>query len=118
MSEPSATTSANPPLHRIRIVLVGTQHPGNIGSAARALKTMGLSRLVLVAPSRFPHGEADALAAGADDILAAAEIHESLGDAVAGNAQVQATSPSRHANRTPRISRKFSVPLRARQRRA
>src|SRR3546814_11349515 len=47
---------------RIRIVLVGTQHPGNIGSAARALKTMGLDRLVLVAPQRFPHADAIAMA--------------------------------------------------------
>ena len=47
----------------LRIVLVGTQHPGNIGSAARAMKTMGLTRLVLVAPQRFPHPEAVALAA-------------------------------------------------------
>ena len=70
-------------LSRIRIVLVGTQHPGNIGSAARALKTMGLSRLALVAPERFPHVEAFALAAGADDVLAAATIHASLADAIA-----------------------------------
>lgn len=70
-------------LDRIRIVLVGTQHPGNIGSAARALKTMGLSRLVLVVPERFPHPEADALAAGADDVLACAQLHASLAEAVA-----------------------------------
>ena len=70
-------------LSRIRVVLVGTQHPGNIGSAARALKTMGLSRLVLVAPERFPHAEADALAAGADDVLAAATLHGTLAEAVA-----------------------------------
>jgi len=68
---------------RIRIVLVGTQHPGNIGSAARALKTMGLSRLVLVAPERFPHIEAHALAAGADDVLAAAPVLATLSEAVA-----------------------------------
>jgi tRNA (cytidine32/uridine32-2'-O)-methyltransferase len=68
---------------RIRIVLVGTQHPGNIGSAARAMKTMGLSRLLLVAPERYPHREADALAAGADDVLAAAGIHATLAEAVA-----------------------------------
>lgn len=68
---------------RIRIVLVGTQHPGNIGSAARAIKTMGLSRLVLVQPERFPHSEADALAAGADDVLARAHVTASLADAVA-----------------------------------
>jgi tRNA (cytidine32/uridine32-2'-O)-methyltransferase len=69
--------------NRIRIVLVGTQHPGNIGSAARALKTMGLSRLVLVAPERFPDIEAHALAAGADDVLAAAPVLGTLAEAVA-----------------------------------
>ena len=68
---------------RIRIVLVGTQHPGNIGSAARALKTMGLSQLVLVAPQRFPHADAEALAAGAADVLAGASLHANLADAVA-----------------------------------
>ncbi|WP_460734949.1 RNA methyltransferase [Lysobacter tyrosinilyticus] len=68
---------------RIRIVLVGTQHPGNIGSAARAMKTMGLSRLVLVAPERVPDADSYALAAGADDVLAAAVTHETLAEAVA-----------------------------------
>ena len=67
----------------LRIVLVGTQHPGNIGSAARAMKTMGLSRLMLVAPERFPDREAYALAAGANDVLDVAEIHPSLASAVA-----------------------------------
>ena len=69
--------------NHIRIVLVGTQHPGNIGSAARALKTMGLSRLVLVAPERYPDIEAHALAAGADDVLAAAPVLATLAEAVA-----------------------------------
>ncbi|WP_158985140.1 RNA methyltransferase [Lysobacter panacisoli] len=68
---------------RIRIVLVGTQHPGNMGSAARALKTMGLSRLVLVAPEKAPNAESDALAAGADDVLAQAATFDTLADAVA-----------------------------------
>ena len=68
---------------RIRIVLVGTQHPGNIGSAARAMRTMGLRRLVLVAPERFPHPEAAALAAGAGDVLDAATCFDTLADAVA-----------------------------------
>ena len=70
-------------VEHVRIVLVGTQHPGNIGAAARAMKTMGLRRLVLVAPSRFPHADAEAMAAGADDVLAAAERRETLADAVA-----------------------------------
>ena len=48
----------------LRIVLVGTQHPGNIGSAARAMKTMGLSRLVLVAPEKAPDRDTQAMAAG------------------------------------------------------
>jgi tRNA (cytidine32/uridine32-2'-O)-methyltransferase len=67
----------------VRVVLVGTQHPGNIGSAARAMKTMGLRRLVLVAPERYPHVEADMLAAGADDVLAAAQCFDTLAEAVA-----------------------------------
>ena len=71
------------PAGRIRIVLVGTQHPGNIGSAARALKTMGLQRLVLVAPQRYPHNEADMMAAGAEDVLAAALVCGTLAEAVA-----------------------------------
>ena len=49
----------------IRIVLVGTSHPGNIGAAARAMKTMGLDQLYLVAPGRFPATEATVMAAGA-----------------------------------------------------
>ena len=68
----------------IRIVLVGTSHPGNIGSAARAMKTMGLSNLVLVSPSRFPDPEALALAAGADDVLAGARVVATLDEALEG----------------------------------
>src|SRR5690606_17895008 len=68
---------------RIRIVLVGTQHPGNIGSAARALKTMGLGRLVLVAPVRPLGAESFALAAGATDVLDAALTYDTLAEAVA-----------------------------------
>jgi|SRR5690606_14110219 len=71
------------PADRIRIVLVGTQHPGNIGSAARAIKTMGLDRLVLVAPQRYPHADAVAMAAGADDVLESARTVDSLAEAVA-----------------------------------
>ncbi len=78
---PSASLSL--PSERLRIVLVGTQHPGNIGSAARAMKTMGFSRLVLVAPLQFPHPEAYALAAGANDVLEAAVKVETLAEAVA-----------------------------------
>jgi len=58
-------------LDRIRFVLVRTSHPGNIGSAARAIRTMGLRRLSLVAPEAFPHVEATSLAAGATDVVLA-----------------------------------------------
>ena len=71
------------PLHRLRIVLVEPTHPGNVGAAARAMKAMGLDRLCLVAPRRFPSAEATARAAGADDVLHAARIVESLDDALA-----------------------------------
>lgn len=68
----------------LRIVLVETTHPGNIGATARAMKNMGLRRLVLVNPERFPHAEATARAAGADDILAQARVVDSLSVALEG----------------------------------
>lgn len=71
-------------LLRIRIVLVETSHPGNIGAAARAMKTMGLSQLVLVSPQKFPNEEATFRAAGADDLLARAIVVNNLADALAG----------------------------------
>lgn len=70
-------------LSNIRIVLVGTTHPGNIGAVARAMKNMGLSDLALVAPKVFPSEQATARAAGADDVLAAARVQPSLGEAIA-----------------------------------
>ncbi len=79
-------------LARIRIVLVEPQHPGNIGAVARAMKNMGLSSLVLVAPRAFPADEAIARAAGADDILACAQVVGSVAEAVAPCVQVLATS--------------------------
>ena len=75
-----------------RVVLVGTQHPGNIGSAARAMKTMGLSELVLVAPQAFPDPQAFALAAGAADLLESARVCDSLAEAVADCRTVVATT--------------------------
>lgn len=67
----------------IRIVLVGTTHPGNIGAVARAVKNMGLADLALVRPRYFPHDEATARASGADDVLQSAAVHDSLADAIA-----------------------------------
>src|SRR5271169_2708024 len=72
------------PLERIRIVLSATSHPGNIGAAARALRAMGLSQLVLVAPRAFPHPDADALAVGAIELLRAARVVPTLDAALAG----------------------------------
>lgn len=69
-------------LNRIRIVLVRTFHPGNIGSAARSMKTMGLSDLCLVAPKQFPSDEANKMAAGAEDMLTKVSIKASLDDAI------------------------------------
>ncbi len=67
----------------LRLVLVGTTHPGNIGASARAMKTMGLSRLVLIRPQRYPCAEATAMASGADDLLHRAPVVESLDRALA-----------------------------------
>ena len=73
-------------LSRIRIVLCAPSHPGNIGAAARAMRTMGIFRLVLVAPQRFPDAEADALASGAIEILRTARVVPTLDAALAGAA--------------------------------
>jgi len=69
-------------LERVRIVLCRPSHPGNIGSAARAMKTMGLSDLRLVAPQRYPAPEAEWLATSAVDVLKAARMHATLGEAI------------------------------------
>jgi len=66
----------------IRIILVGTTHPGNIGAVARAMKNMGLSDLMLVNPRYFPHADANARASGAEDILDAARVVGSLEEAI------------------------------------
>ncbi len=76
----------------IRIVLVNPSHPGNIGGAARAMKNMGLRRLVLVAPRKFPHEEAEWRAASAGDLLEHAVVVESLAEAIADCQLVVGTS--------------------------
>ena len=67
---------------RIRIVLCRPSHPGNIGAAARAMKTMGLSDLRLVAPERYPAPEAQWMATNAADVLAGATVHSTLEEAL------------------------------------
>lgn len=71
-------------LQNIRIVLVETTHPGNIGATARAMKNMGLARLFLVKPQHYPSADATARAAGADDLLAGAVLCDSLDEALVG----------------------------------
>jgi len=76
----------------IRIVLVDTSHPGNIGAAARAMKNMGLTQLVLVRPQQFPHAEATARASGAADLLESARVVTTIGEAVGDCGLVIGTS--------------------------
>ncbi len=83
---------ALPKLAQVRIILVNTTLPANIGAAARAMKTMGLSELVLVAPRFFPHGDAMALASGAADILQHAQVVDTLQEAIAPCSLVFGTS--------------------------
>lgn len=79
-------------LSRIRVVLCRPSHPGNIGAAARAMKTMGLSRLYLVEPKQFPDPEADTRATGAVDVLQNAKITATLNEALTGTLFVVALS--------------------------
>ena len=90
-------------LENVAVVLVEPSHPGNIGAAARAMKNMGLQRLRLVAPARFPHAEASARASGATDILAEAEVFPDLGAALADTAWVVGTTAR---------TRELSIPVR------
>jgi tRNA (cytidine32/uridine32-2'-O)-methyltransferase len=79
-------------LDNVRIVLVNTSHPGNIGAVARAMKNMGLSQLYLVAPKKFPHEEAVWRASNALDVLDGAVVVDSLEQAVADCGMVVGTS--------------------------
>ncbi len=87
----------------VRIVLVETSHPGNIGAAARAMKTMGLSDLALVRPQAFPSEEATARASGAADLLERASVHETLTDAIADCGFVVGTSARARAVEWPTV---------------
>jgi tRNA (cytidine32/uridine32-2'-O)-methyltransferase len=84
MGQSDSQTSARVRLGRIRFVLVETSLTGNIGAVARAMKNMGLTRLALVRPRRLPDADAFARAAGADDLLRAASVHDTLPEALAG----------------------------------
>lgn len=91
-------------LEKIRIVLVNTYHPGNIGSAARAMKVMGLDRLYLVSPNQFPHENANTMAAGAEDILDKVVICQTLEEAVGDCEHVIATSARPRSHQVPAMT--------------
>jgi TrmH family RNA methyltransferase len=88
----------------ITIVLVRPQSPGNIGSAARAMRNMGLHHLALVEPARFPHPEAYMMACGAEELLQQAHVYDSLQDAVATCHWLVGTSARRRRYRKPSLT--------------
>ena len=91
-------------LDSVRIVLVQTYHPGNIGAIARAMKTMGLNELYLVDPTDYPAEEASSRAAGALDVLDNAIVVESLSEAIADCTQVFATSARKRNYTRPQVT--------------
>jgi TrmH family RNA methyltransferase len=91
-------------LDRVRVVLIHTTHPGNIGAAARAMKVMGLGRLHLVAPKVFPHADATARASGAADLLHHAKVHETLDEALEGCSLVLGTSARLRSLSMPQLN--------------
>lgn len=90
-------------LDRIRVVLSRTSHPGNIGAAARAMKTMGLHDLWLVAPESFPDEVATARASGAADVLEAAHVVTTLEEALADTVFSAALTARRRELSLPRM---------------
>lgn len=91
-------------LERVRIVMIGTTHPGNIGAAARAMHTMGVSDLGLVQPRYFPSPEASTRSSGATDILDNAGVYDSLPDALADCELVIGTSARSRSISWPLLS--------------
>ncbi|MBY4677872.1 tRNA (cytosine(32)/uridine(32)-2'-O)-methyltransferase TrmJ [Marinobacterium arenosum] len=90
-------------LDNIRIVLINTFHPGNIGAAARAMKNMGLSQLYLVQPNDYPSEEAVSRAAGAKDLLDNAQVVETLEEAIADCQLVIGTSARDRTFNLPKL---------------
>ena len=95
----------------INIVLVETSHPGNIGSVARAMKTMGLSKLSLINPRKFPSGEANALSGNATDILENAQVYKTIEDAIKTSTFVYATSSRNRTIQWPTINAEEAAEL-------
>ena len=91
------------PSNHLRFVLARTSHPGNIGSAARAIRTMGFDRLTLVAPHRYPDPQVLAMAAGADDVLANLIVCGELPGAIADCTRVYGLSARRRGIALPEL---------------
>ncbi len=88
-------------LNQINIVLVNTSHPGNIGSAARAMKTMGLSNLILAYPEHQIDEQSYALSAGAEDLLKKARVVPTLAEALEGSTLIIGASARRRTYERP-----------------
>lgn len=110
-TEPLNDTSRLALLKQIRMVLVDTTHPGNIGSSARAMKTMGLDNLALVRPQGYPAGLATAMASGAHDLLAAAPVLEQMADALDGCRLILGTSARGRSLALPRLGLREAAAL-------
>ncbi|MEM9172463.1 MAG: RNA methyltransferase [Pseudomonadota bacterium] len=102
-------------MQSIRIVLVGTTHPGNIGAVARAMKNMALSDLALVTPKTFPSAQAVARASGANDVLDNATVHATLADAVSDCHWVVGTSARTRSIQWPQLDVREAAALAARK---
>lgn len=96
-------------LNKIRIILVEPTHPGNIGAVARSMKTMGLSRLVMVNPKKFPHYEATKRAAGAESVLLASQVVDTLDQAIGDCTLVLGTSVRDREVSWPTLDPKYSA---------
>jgi len=110
-SQDDLSHNANECLQRVRVVLINTTHPGNIGATARAMKVMGLTQLHLVTPKLFPHADATARASGADDILQCASLHDSLEGALEGCGLVLGTSARLRSLAMPQLDARAAAGL-------
>jgi tRNA (cytidine32/uridine32-2'-O)-methyltransferase len=104
-----SAASIPPAPQTVRFVLSRTSHPGNIGAAARAIRTMGFWRLVLVSPQRYPDPQVTAMAAGADDVLAHVVTAESVREAVADCQGVYGLSARRRGVNLPELDPRSAV---------
>ena len=86
---------------KIKFILFEPSHPGNVGAAARAIKTMGFEKLCLINPIEHPHSEARARSSGALDVLLDAEVFDNLEDAIKGCGLIIGTTSMNQKNKCP-----------------